>query len=62
MATVLAVALGACLLGLVVVLALGASNLARGGSGARSQRLQRIRVGLQGVAIVLFLALVAVRG
>ena len=62
MATVLAVALGACLLGLVGVLALGAVDPARGRAGGRSPRLPRIPLQRRPRQIPLRLALVAVRG
>lgn len=39
----------------VVVLALGLFNMARGGSGSRSQMLMRWRVGLQFAAVILLM-------
>ncbi len=45
------------MLAVLVVLGLGVFNLARGGSGALSNKLMRWRVLLQAVAIVLVVAL-----
>ena len=45
----------AALAGVVIVLLLGLLNLARGGDPARSNRLMRWRIGLQGLAILLIL-------
>jgi Hypoxia induced protein conserved region len=46
-----------------VVLLLGLSNLARGGSPQRSQKLMRLRVLLQFVAIIIIMITIwAVRG
>jgi membrane protein implicated in regulation of membrane protease activity len=48
----------AALGGVVVVLMLGLVNLARGGDPARSNRLMRWRIALQGLAILLILVAV----
>jgi len=42
---------------LVFVLALGVLNMRRGGDPQRSQRLMRWRIGLQGLIVVVLLAL-----
>lgn len=48
--------LAAALAAVLVVLGLGVFEMARGGPPARSQRLMRLRVLLQGVAILSLLA------
>ena len=45
-----------------VVLILGLANMLRGGSPSRSQNLMRLRVVLQGVAILLILLVLWWRG
>jgi len=50
----------AALAGVVIVLLLGLLNLARGGDPARSNRLMRWRIGLQGLAILLILIAVLI--
>lgn len=45
------------MLAVLVVLGMGVLNLAKGGSGALSNKLMRWRVLLQGIAIVLVIAL-----
>jgi hypothetical protein len=45
-----------------VVLVLGLTNLARGGSPQRSQKLMRLRVLLQFVAIVVIMLVIWARG
>jgi hypothetical protein len=45
-----------------VVLVLGLTNLARGGSPQRSQKLMRLRVLLQFVAIIVIMATIWVLG
>ncbi len=62
MATVLGLLLAGALAAVLVVLGLGVVNTARGGPPERSQRLMRLRVAAQGVAILLFLAFLFARG
>ncbi len=51
------------MLAVAAVLILGLVNLARGGSPQRSQKLMRLRVMLQGIAVVIaLLAIWAMRG
>ena len=54
--------LAVALVAVLVVLGLGVLNMARGGPPARSQRLMRLRVLLQGVAILSLLAFLLTRG
>jgi len=53
----LVVAMGAVL----VVLGMGVVNMARGGTPQRSQALMRWRVGLQGLALVIVVAILWAR-
>ncbi|MCI0754626.1 twin transmembrane helix small protein [Teichococcus vastitatis] len=66
MVTFLSILLGLAMLATLGVMFAGMLGLARGeegGGGARSNNLMRWRVGLQGVAIALFAALMlAMRG
>ena len=54
MQTLLTILLAAAMLGTLGVLIAGMVGMARGQSGARSQKLMRYRVVMQGVALVLF--------
>lgn len=54
MQTLLTILLAAAMLGTLGVLIAGMVGMARGQSGARSQKLMRYRVIMQGVALVLF--------
>lgn len=54
MQTFLTILLAAAMLGTLGVLIVGMVGMARGQSGARSQKLMRYRVIMQGVALVLF--------
>ncbi len=58
MTTLFAVLLALSLLGVLIVLALGLTNLARAGSPRRSQMLQRARVVLQALALVALFGLI----
>lgn len=58
MAFVVPVALGA----VAVVLVLGLTNMMRGGSGERSQKLMQLRVLLQFVAVLVIMGIVWMRG
>lgn len=62
MTTILGLLLAVVLAALLVVLGLGILNMARGGAPRRSQALMRARVGLQGLALILLLAFLFVRG
>ncbi|MFC3126955.1 twin transmembrane helix small protein [Pseudoroseomonas globiformis] len=66
MVTLLSILLGLCMLGTLGVMFAGMAGLARGEGphqGHRSNKLMRWRVGLQGLSIALFLALMmAMRG
>ena len=54
MQTLLTILLAAAMLGTLGVLIAGMVGMARGQSGATSQKLMRYRVVMQGVALVLF--------
>lgn len=56
MQTVLNIAIGLVMAGVIVVLVLGVINMARGGSGDTSQKLMRARVIGQAVALALLMA------
>jgi hypothetical protein len=56
MHTALNIAIALALLFVVVVLGMGLWNMFRGGSGNTSQRLMRLRVAGQAVAVLLLLA------
>lgn len=58
MAFVVPIALGA----VAVVLVLGLTNMMRGGSGERSQKLMQLRVLLQFVAVIVIMGIVWMRG
>ncbi|CAH1648441.1 twin transmembrane helix small protein [Chelatococcus asaccharovorans] len=58
MAFVVPIALGA----VAVVLVLGLTNMMRGGSGERSQKLMQLRVLLQFVAVLVIMGIVWMRG
>ena len=58
MAFVVPIALGA----VAVVLLLGLTNMMRGGSGERSQKLMQLRVLLQLVAVLVIMGIVWMRG
>ncbi|CAH1654758.1 Hypoxia induced protein [Hyphomicrobiales bacterium] len=58
MAFALPIALGA----VAVVLVLGLTNMMRGGSGERSQKLMQLRVLLQLVAVLVIMGIVWMRG
>lgn len=58
MAFVVPIAVGA----VAVVLVLGLTNMMRGGSGERSQKLMQLRVLLQFVALVVIMGIVWMRG
>ncbi|MCE1235586.1 MAG: twin transmembrane helix small protein [Hyphomicrobiales bacterium] len=62
MSAVLGLMLAGALAAVLVTLGLGVLNTARGGPPERSQKLMRLRVVLQGVAILVFLAFLFVRG
>jgi uncharacterized membrane protein len=55
-------AVPAAIIAVAIVLALGLINMMRGGSPNRSQRLMRLRVLLQFVAIVVIMATIWVMG
>lgn len=40
------------MMAVAIVLALGLTNMARGGTASRSQKLMRLRIGLQFVAVI----------
>ncbi len=61
MTSLLMILLGATLLGLLVVLALGMLGVVRGGDPRRSNALMRARVLLQGVALALMAVLLLSR-
>lgn len=54
MQTLLTILLAAAMLGTLGVLIAGMVGMARGQSGARSQKLMRYRVIMQGIALVIF--------
>jgi len=56
MQSLLNIAIALALLFVVVILGMGLWNMAKGGSGNTSQRLMRLRVMGQAVALVLLLA------
>ncbi|CAH1664138.1 MAG: twin transmembrane helix small protein [Chelatococcus sp.] len=58
MAFAVPIALGA----VAVVLVLGLTNMMRGGSGERSQKLMQLRVLLQLVAVLVIMGIVWMRG
>jgi len=53
MKTFLTILLGIALASVAVVLVLGVIGMLRGGDARRSNKLMRMRVGLQGVALVI---------
>jgi hypothetical protein len=61
MATLLMILLLLVMLSILVVLGLGMVGVARGGSPQRSNRLMQWRVGLQGLALLIFVLLMMVR-
>jgi hypothetical protein len=61
MASFLMILLMVVMLSILVVLGLGMVGVARGGSPQRSNRLMQWRVGLQGVALLIFVLLMMTR-
>lgn len=59
MKTFLTILVALAMLGTLGVLFAGLISMARGGNGARSNRLMRWRVALQGAALLLFMALIS---
>lgn len=55
-------AVPAAIIAVAIVLALGLTNMMRGGSPNRSQKLMRLRVLLQFVAIIVIMATIWVMG
>jgi hypothetical protein len=55
MQTLLNIAIGLALLFVVIVLGMGLWNMMKGGSGNTSQRLMRLRVIGQGIALLLLM-------
>jgi hypothetical protein len=61
MTTFLMILLMVVMLSILVVLGLGMVGVARGGSPQRSNRLMQWRVGLQGLALLIFVLLMMAR-
>jgi hypothetical protein len=61
MASFLMILLLVVMLSILVVLGLGMVGVARGGSPQRSNRLMQWRVGLQGLALLIFVLLMMTR-
>jgi len=61
MASFLMILLMVVMLSILVVLGLGMVGVARGGNPQRSNRLMQWRVGLQGVALLIFVLLMMTR-
>ncbi|MBJ6987661.1 MULTISPECIES: twin transmembrane helix small protein [unclassified Devosia] len=62
METLLNIAIGLVMLFVVIVLGMGLWNMLKGGSGNTSQKLMRLRVIGQGVALLLLLIALALFG
>lgn len=62
MQTILNIAVALALLFVVVILGMGLWNMLRGGSGNTSQKLMRLRIIGQAVALVLLLGALALFG
>jgi multisubunit Na+/H+ antiporter MnhC subunit len=62
METLLNIAIGLVMLFVVIVLGMGLWNMLKGGSGNTSQKLMRLRVIGQGVALLLLLVALALFG